>query len=157
MARRIAYDALRADYDTSYSPLLRVFVVAADGATPRMLRDLPGPDDLETVTAWSNDGTRLLVASCRRSEAGVTDCPSTMAVVPASGGPEVRIDVTEGFAGADGTVQVWAPDDRSILTTPLGPDGQPMGDAVSWDPLTGRSTPVPWNGAGGPSWQRLAP
>lgn len=155
---QIAYDAIRADYETNpSSPLVRVFIVAGDGGTPRILRDFPDINDSEVVVAWSNDGSRLLVSSCHYSEPGVTDCPSTMAVVPIGGGPEVRIDIPKGFPGADGTVQVWAPDDGAILTTPLGPDGLPRGDALSWDPLTGRSTTVPWNGAGGPSWQRLAP
>ena len=44
---QIAYDALRADYEATGSPLLRVFIVAADGGAPRILRDLAGADDLE--------------------------------------------------------------------------------------------------------------
>ena len=129
-----------------------------EGGTPRILRDLPDTNDLEVVAAWSNDGTRLLVSSCHRSEARGHGLPiDDGGGAGRTGGPEVRIDVPEGFPELDGTVHVWAPDDRSILTTPLGPDGLPWATPLSWDPLTGRSTPAPWNGAGGPSWQRLAP
>ena len=155
---QIAYDALRADYETSHSPLLRVFIVAGDGGSPRILRDLPSKDDLETVAAWSNDGTRLLISGCYRSEAGVTDCPSTFLVTPADGnGPDVRIDVAEGFPELDGTHAMWAPDDRSIVTTPVDAQGVPVGGPLSWDPLTGRSQPAPWPGTSHSSWQRLAP
>ena len=153
--KQIAFTAVGIDFN----PEGRVFVVDSDGGVPRLLRDV-APGDSETLVDWSNDGERLLISGCYRSEGLVDDCPTTMEVVPVSGrGPVVRIDVAKGFPGADGTSQVWAPDDTSIITTPLSNDESPipMGDAVSWDALTGRSRPVPWNGAGSTSYQRLAP
>ena len=91
---QIAYGSLRADYEATGSPLLRVFIVAAEGGAPRILRNLADASDLEVVAAWSNDGTRLLISGCYRSEGIVADCPSTFLVTPADGnGPDVRIDV----------------------------------------------------------------
>jgi Tol biopolymer transport system component len=154
---QIAYNAVPTDYETANSGLLRVFIVAADGGTPRILRDLSSVDDLESVAAWSNDGKRLVISGCYRSEAGVEDCPSTMEVVPVGGGPVVRLDFAGGFPGLDGTQSTWAPDDRSIVTTPADAQGVPVGTPLSWDPLTGRSSSAPWTGTSAPSWQRLAP
>jgi dipeptidyl aminopeptidase/acylaminoacyl peptidase len=154
---QIAYNVLGADFETSNdTPWWRVYVVGADGQAPRLLRDFP-PGDHEDVVAWSNDGKRLLIAGCYRSE-GALDCPSSFVVVPVDGnGPDVRIDVAEGFPGLDGTHSMWAPDDASIVTTPVDAQGVPVGSPLSWDPLTGRSRPAPWVGTSGSSWQRLAP
>lgn len=154
---QIAYNVLGADFETSAdTPWWRVYVVGADGQAPRLLRDFP-PGDHEDVVAWSNDGKRLLIAGCYRSE-GALDCPSTFVVVPVYGnGPDVRIDVAEGFPGLDGTHSMWAPDDRSIVTTPVDAQGVPVGSPLTWDPLTGRPRPAPWAGTSDSSWQRLAP
>jgi Tol biopolymer transport system component len=157
--KQIAYTAIGVDQESNAdAPWWRVYVVGPDGQAPRLLRDvLPPAGDWESAVAWSNDGKRLLVAACYRSE-GATDCPSTFVVVPVDGsGPDVRIDVAEGFPGLDGTHSMWAPDDRSIVTTPVDAQGVPVGKPLSWDPLTGQSRPAPWAGTSDSSWQRLAP
>ena len=155
---RIAYTAWAVDYQTNAEgSLARAYVVSADGQGTRPFRDLP-KDDLEGVVAWSNDGTRILLSGCYARPPGVQQCGSTFSKIPSDGeGPVIQIDVPGGFPNADGTGHLWAPDDRSILTTPLGPQGRPISSPLLWDPLTGRSQPTPWDQSGIPSWQRLAP
>ena len=78
----------------------------------------------------------------------VTDCPSTMIVVPVGRTvPTSGSTSRRGSPERTGPVQVWAPDDGAIVTTPLGPDGLPRGDAAVVGPADGSiDRRRPWNG-----------
>ena len=81
-----------------------------------------------------------------------------LSVVPAfGGGPDVKLQVPAGPAGTDTTAYVWAPDDESILATPVDAEDQPLPGSSVIDLATRQSRPVPWAGVVDSSWQRLAP
>ncbi len=154
---RIAYSAYGVDFETGGS-LLRAYVVTADGQSNRVLRALP-ENDLENVTDWSNDGTRLLIEGCYDDPADdIADCVTAYSVIPVDGnGPVVELDVPAVARAAENTWHVWAPDDGRILTVPVDFAGNPTSTPLLWDSLTGRSRAWPGPTAGRPSWQRLAP
>ena len=153
---RIAYTGYAVDYLTGGSQA-RAFVVSADGQSNRMIRPIPD-GDLNYARDWSNDGRRLFVGGCHFAPAADAVCEDTSAVVPVDGGsPDVRINVGAEASAADQRTDRWAPDDGSILTTPLDAQGQPVSTSLLWEFATGRSRPVPWTGGGDPSWQRVAP
>jgi Tol biopolymer transport system component len=148
--------AYEVDYLTGGSQV-RAYVVSADGQSNRILRPIPD-GDLNFARDWSNDGTRLFVGGCHYAPAVDAVCEDTSAVVPVDGnGVDVKINVGAEAAGADQRTDRWAPDDGSILTTPLDAQGQPVSASLLCGVATGRSRPVPWTGGGDPSWQRLAP
>lgn len=82
----------------------QVFVVPAEGGTPRQLTS--GPYDHDGTPAWTPDGTALVVSADRRDDADLDPGDSELH----------RIDVASGRL--------------TTLTTRVGPDGQP---AVSPD------------------------
>ena len=155
---RIAYSAWAVDYNTNPdASLVRAFVVSADGQGNRILKPIPD-GDLNSAGEWSNDGSRLFVGGCHYAPVADAVCEDTSALVTVDGtGADVKIDMGAGAAGADQTKYMWAPDDRSMLTTPLDAQGLPMLEVLLWDTTTGRSRPVPWAGNGDTSWQRTAP
>jgi hypothetical protein len=131
---------------------LQVHVMAADGTGDRIL---PVPEDAvwQAPLSWSNDGTRLLAIR------GYTGDPEGAVAValPADGsGVGLEFDTTEPIALACCAAWEWAPDDTSILGTPIDAAGRPLGP-VLLDPATGGSTAAPWSSLSQPSWQRLAP
>jgi hypothetical protein len=151
--QQIAYTAWATDYATGGSQA-RAFVVSADGGMPRVLRTRPA-DDVEVIPIWSNDGTRLLVSGCATQPNG--ECTGASSVVPASGGLGVELEMA-ALPAHDSVIQEWAPDDASIVTTPMDSNGVAIVGSLVSDPLTGRSRPVPWaDGGGASSWQRRAP
>jgi hypothetical protein len=101
--------------------------------------------------SWSNDGTRLL--AIRGYTGGFEE--SVAVVVPADG---------SGFGVEAGTVGIphqaccstwaWAPDDSSILGTPVGEAGEAL-DQVLIDPVDGTASVAPWAANSPPTWQRL--
>ena len=119
--------------------------------------DVP-PNDLTIAGDWSNDGTRLFIGGCHYEAVDNPPvCNDTSVVVPVDGnGPSVTIDGIGASPGAGGVNHLWAPDDQSIVTTPTDAQGKPIQGALLWDPVTGRSHPVPWAGKGDVSWQRTA-
>jgi len=151
---RIAY----ATWAVDLSVQARAHLISADGQTDRLLRPV-ADDALEGwPNMWSNDGTRLLIGGCRTDPADPNSCLGYLSVVPSDGlGPDAKVQGIGTIPGADATRYLWAPDDRSILATPLDVQGQPLPGSLAIDVATGRSGPVPWVGTTDPSWQRLAP
>ena len=102
---------------------------------------------------WSNDSQRLVLLR------GYTDGYSTVsaAIVPADGSSspqtvEVRIPAIQECCA---TFE-WAPDDNSILVTPVDAATRPQLQLLL-DPDTGAIIRAPWNASSDPAWQRLAP
>jgi WD40 repeat protein len=108
--------------------------------------DAPGP--------WSNDGTRLVIVR-GYSDAGYEDV--TAAIVPANGTGS-PVETAHGLSLIkDCCVALdWAPDDSSILWSPVGESATPQAQLLV-DPETGAVTPAPWQAISDPAWQRLAP
>jgi Tol biopolymer transport system component len=130
----------------------QIHVMAADGTGDRIL---PMPEDAvwQAPLSWSNDGTRLLAI---RGYTGYAE-GSVAVALPANGtGVGLEFDTTGAIALSCCTAWEWAPDDTSILGTPTDAAGQSLAQ-VLLDPVTGKSTAVPWSSTSQPSWQRLAP
>lgn len=127
-------------------------VVAADGTGDRALPDPPGAV-WNAGSAWSNDGTSLLIL--RGYSGGMEDVRAV--VIPADGlshGVEVPYD---GVINGDCCAAFeWAPDDSKILATPTGTGGVPQQQVII-DPRTGAAEAAPWTSASDPTWQRKAP
>jgi hypothetical protein len=132
--------------------LARAYVVPAAGHAPRLLRTRPA-EDVDGASSWSNDGTRVLVQGCAMQPND--ECTTVSSVLSADGSAAVTLDVA-GLPALEGMIQEWAPDDASILTTPLDGAGIALPGSLLSDPLTGESRPAPWAAGGDPSWQRLA-
>ena len=154
---RIAYAAQ--DVVIPAGDMDRVHILTLEGLTDRVLTPKPGVD-WEGFLSWSNDGTRLLIWRCYN--AAPSDCETSFAVIPADGsGFGVDMDRGREFQNVE-TDNQWAPDDSSILTTPIDNLGQPLVRSLLWDPATGVSRTAPWGAPqfsswpGYPSWQRVA-
>jgi dipeptidyl aminopeptidase/acylaminoacyl peptidase len=84
-----------------------IYVVSADGGTPKQMTNTPGP---ETAPVWSPDGTELAYLSAMdpRSWAEKVD----VVVMPANGGPARNLtrDFPDSATGA-----TWSPDGKSLL------------------------------------------
>jgi hypothetical protein len=101
---------------------------------------------------WSNDGRRLVLLR------GYTDGYSTVsaAIVPADGSsssPPIEVPIP-AIQECCATFE-WAPDDSSILVTPVDVSTRPQPQLLL-DPDTGEVTGAPWNAMSDPAWQRLA-
>jgi dipeptidyl aminopeptidase/acylaminoacyl peptidase len=114
----------------------------------------PNADDhfWDALPTWSNDGRRLVLLR------GYADGYSTVTavIVPADGSPstpdvEVPIPAIQECCA---TIE-WAPDDSSILLTPVDASTRPQLQRLL-DPHTGAITAAPWNTASDPAWQRVA-
>ena len=143
---RIAYSATASDPNQN---TYRVHVVAADG-TGDLALPLPDGATFEDTPAWSNDGTRLAVdrGYATRNQDMV------LAVVPADG-HGVGVETVHGLTGCCDNDNEWAPDDSSILTTPIDSSGNPLPQLL-WNPVSGATRPAPWAATSEPTWQRLA-
>jgi hypothetical protein len=108
--------------------------------------DAPGP--------WSNDGRRLVIAR-GHADTGYEDV--TAAIVHPNG-TESPVETGHGLALVRDCCATfdWAPDDSSILWSPVGVSGTPQAQLLI-DPETGAVTPAPWQAVSDPAWQRLAP
>ena len=128
----------------------KTHVIAADGSGDRELPSPPGAVWNAHAT-WSNDGTRLFIASGYSD--GMDDVRGV--VIPADGrnfGVEVAQDVETECCAA----WIWSPDDSKVLgrSTPLvGAPRQP----IVIDIAAKQAIPAPWAVTSDPTWQRLAP
>ncbi|MEP6639492.1 MAG: LpqB family beta-propeller domain-containing protein [Chloroflexota bacterium] len=128
----------------------QIQVVTQDGARNVTL-PMPAGATWEDAPFWSNDSTRLVVT---RGYAAHND-DVVLAAVPADG-RGVGVETAHGLTGCCDTTSEWAPDDRSILTTPEDMNGAPI-QQLLWDPSTGATRPAPWPATSVPTWQRIAP
>jgi Tol biopolymer transport system component len=151
---RVAPDGSRVAYDVSTIDPTRnryqVHVRDIDGSGTLILT-MPQGATFQGATAWSNDGTRLVVVRGYASR----NQEMTLAVLPADGSA-VGIESDRGLTGCCDTITEWAPDDTSILISPTDLSGQ-FKPQLLLDPLTGTSRPAPWDATSNPAWQRLAP
>jgi Tol biopolymer transport system component len=138
----------------------RLFVIDADGQNFRRLAD-----EAETglwtegEPAWSPDGTRIAFNRWRGDDAGNWPAQS-IGIVPSSGGSVTPLGVAPPD---DGALIEWAPDGRSILSTPAT-----VADTFSWgnqldgsvarptliDISTGAASQLDWSVGSASSWQR---
>ena len=145
---RVAY----AGHDPSREGLtVRSYIIDADGTNERPL-DVGG--EFHVPSIWSNDGTRLLIG---RFDATSTHIGTEIVPVddPASA---VAVTCPPSFEAEGCAVDLttWSPDDRTLLGRVVDRDtGQALA-SVTVDAATGRSTVVPWEVTGDPSWQRVA-
>jgi dipeptidyl aminopeptidase/acylaminoacyl peptidase len=140
------------DWDSAPVLTARTHVMAADGSSDRVL-PLPSGASWQGVAGWSNDGNRLLVVRGRTG--GYHE--SVPALIPADGsGPGTEIAFPGGVIGACCAVWEWAPDDSSILGTPVGASGA-FEEQILLDPETSTYRSVPWRTTSQPAWQRTAP
>jgi len=103
---------------------------------------------------FSNDGRRIALGR-GYAEAGYTDM--TLVILSADGaGPQVETARGAGLTEEYGATLEWAPDDSSILYTPVDSSARPLPQLLI-DPETGDVTPAPWRATSPPAWQRLAP
>src|SRR5262245_54024976 len=131
-------------------PDVQVHLIKGDGSP---VRTLPTPKgDFQAPESWSNDGTRLLAARGSESDSE----PSRLVVLPVDGsGSGIEIKYPGSLDWGDPVTWEWAPDDSSILGTPLSGD-TPI-DQILVDPVAGTSRTPSWTSVSLPSWQRLAP
>jgi Tol biopolymer transport system component len=130
----------------------RIHVISADATGNRMIGHHPDAT-WEALPVWSNDGERVVVL--RGYTVGYKDIYGV--VLPADGsglGVETKQPLMP--VGGAGAIQVWAPDDTSILTMPVDRFGGAL-PQVLWDPVTGASTSTSWAATSKPAWQRKVP
>jgi Tol biopolymer transport system component len=139
-------------HDSDTTNTIQIHIVAADGTGDRVL-PIAGAAVWQAPFGWSNDGTRLI--AIRGYGAGDEDDRAVLIPVDASGsGTEIKS--TGVIQGSCCSVWEWAPDDSSILGTPIDSSSAAL-DQVLVDPVAGTSRTVSWNTVSQPSWQRLAP
>ena len=130
----------------------RSHVIAADGTGDRALPDPPGAV-WNAGSAWSNDGSKLLVL--RGYGPAYEDVRAV--VIPADGrstGIEIPYD---GVINRECCAAFeWAPDDSRILVTPSDSGGEPLQQVII-DPRTGAAETAPWATTSDPAWQRTGP
>jgi Tol biopolymer transport system component len=127
-----------------------VWVVGADGKGAQQL-----PEPAGTVWSgnpvWSNDGKRLFIV---RGD-GPLPTDGRPAIVPADGSGTGTDLPSEGITlGECCLTSVWAPDDATILVTPVDTAGLPLPQVIV-DPVAGTIRPAPWTTTSDPTWQRL--
>lgn len=143
---RIAYHQWHDHVDLT----ARTHIVRTDGTGDTVLE----PDSAwNAVLGWSNDGTRLVMV---RGNSGGYEGARMVAIPVDGGGRGVEMQYQGDPNLECCSAWAWAPDDAMILGTPTDKLGDPLAQ-VLWDPMTGGTTPAPWNAASPPSWQRLAP
>ena len=128
---------------------VRTHVVRADGSGDRLLRTEP-VGDFDGGAEWSNDGTRLVIGRGYGDDIHAV----VLAVDGSDAGVRSRVPLVTSIQCC--SVFEWAPDDSSVLVTPIGESGTPSQQVVL-DPRTGEMHPAPWATVSQPSWQRLAP
>ncbi len=131
---------------------VQTHIITADGTPVRTL-PIPSGAVWQAPYGWSNEGTRLLVI--RGYSSGYEK--ARPAVVPVDGsGFGAEIPYPGGMDVGPPLTWEWAPDDSTILGTPLSASGDLLGQLLL-DPVHGTSRLVPWSSDSQPSWQRLAP
>jgi dipeptidyl aminopeptidase/acylaminoacyl peptidase len=135
-------------HDTSAEALTsRTHVVAVDG-TGDLAVDTSPESIADAGFAWSNDGTRLIVARYYSGDGSKADS----AILPIDRSSQgIKIACPPGAPAGDCTADwSWSPDDSLLLGT--------IGDSQFLaDPATGQIRVAPWTATGHPAWQRVAP
>jgi Tol biopolymer transport system component len=127
-----------------------VWVVGADGKGAHQLPE-PAGTSWSADPVWSNDGKRLFII---RGD-GPLPTDGRPAIVPADGGGTGTDLPAEGIVlGECCLTSVWAPDDSTILVTPVDAGGHPLPQVIV-DPVAGTIRPAPWTTNSDPTWQRL--
>ena len=129
----------------------RTHVVLADGTEDR---ELPMPPDVlwNAGSAWSNDGSRLLIIQGHATDYS----ESRMAVAPADGTAVATEIDTEGPISSECCLTwEWAPDDSWIIIRPVDSQGA-GGQQIVVDPVAGTSRVTSWTTTGEPTVQRVA-
>ena len=127
-----------------------VWVVPANGRDPKQLPE-PSSTLWNANPVWSNDGKRLFVIRSDRPD----NTNARPAVVPADGlGNGTDISYPGTINGACCLTSQWAPDDSSILVTPMDESNNPLPQVII-DPVAGTIRPAPWTTTSDPTWQRL--
>jgi Tol biopolymer transport system component len=130
----------------------RVHVATVDGSATDRLLPMPDGAIFQDLPAWSNDGTRLVVARGYAPH----DQDMVLAVVPADGSG-VGVETEHRITSCCTNSYEWAPDDTTILVTLYGFEDQQPLRQVLLDPATGATRPAPWTTTSVPAWQRRAP
>lgn len=135
-------------------PVMTAEALVLDVEEPGVARPLPvGRAVWQVPIGWSNDGARVLLT---RGYTGDVD-DIVLAVAPVDGSTTgLETPRGDSIAGACCPSAEWAPDDRSILITPVDLAGRAQ-PQILIDASTGAATPVGWEATSAPSWQRLAP
>jgi dipeptidyl aminopeptidase/acylaminoacyl peptidase len=103
-------------------------------------------DQHDTEPVWSPDGTKIL------TQRFVFGKSAWMAVLPADGsGPGVDLDLRSTEYPPSGWRGQFSPDGSLVIAY-----YDYTGEAVTFDPLTGTSTPMPWTVSDVPTFQRIA-
>ena len=107
----------------------------------------------DAVATWSNDGQRVAIVR-GYSPTGYSDV--TVIIVRADGTGQ-RVETDHGLAlNSECCAKFeWAPDDRSILWSPVDAGGTSLPQLLI-DPTTGVVTAAPWRAVSDPAWQRVA-
>jgi dipeptidyl aminopeptidase/acylaminoacyl peptidase len=129
---------------------VQTHIIAADGTGDRVL-PMPTNAVWQAPESWSNDGTRLLVI---RGYTGDLTQALPVAIPVAGSGFGVEIPYTGGIGTPDVSAWEWAPDDTSILGTPVDASSTTL-DQVLLDPVAGTLRTPSWTSVGQPTWQRL--
>jgi hypothetical protein len=133
-------------------PRARLHVVDADGSGDRLVDSTPGTTFVSGQSAWSNDGTRMVLL--RGVDGGARE---ESVVVPTEGdGPTVTLVCGAGQDVACPGDWVWSPDDTALLGAVI--ENDVVTGYVAADPATGAVTALDWPGDSTMlSWQRRAP
>jgi Tol biopolymer transport system component len=129
---------------------VQTHIIAADGTGDRIL-PIPTGAVWQAPASWSNNGTRLLAI---RGYTGDVAQARPVAVPVAGSGFGIEIPYPGGINTGNVSDWEWAPDDTSILGTPMDASGATL-DQVLLDPVAGTSRTLPWASVSQPSWQRL--
>ncbi len=131
---------------------VQTHIIAADGTGDRTL-PIPATAVWQAPESWSNDGTRLLVM---RGYTGGMEQSRPVALPVSGNGFGIEIPYSGGVGTPDVSAWEWAPDDTSVLGTPIDASGATLPQLLL-DPVAGTSRTPPWASVSQPSWQRLAP
>ena len=135
--------------DSSCCLTVQTHVIRADGTGDRIL-PTPSLAMWQSPESWSNDGTFMLAIR------GYTGGPREARPVaaPADGsGLGTEIPYPGGMSTTPTSGWEWAPDDSSILGTPVDDAGAPLSQVLVY-PVGGTFAVAPWTTSSNPSWQR---
>jgi dipeptidyl aminopeptidase/acylaminoacyl peptidase len=150
-------DGKRIAYGTSDGPdpnvPARTHVALADGSGDVAID--PHPESVGAAgTAWSNDGTRLIIARIYRRDGQDIFHNAVVPIDRSSLG--VEIECPSGASPTDCVANwAWSPDDSVLIGTWSDATGGSVRLLLA-DPSTGVIRPAPWTATGDPTWQRVA-
>ena len=131
---------------------VQTHIVRADGTGDGILSS-PAGVQWQAIESWSNDGTRMLVV---RGDTGGYEKARPVAVPVDGSSSGVEIPYPGGMGDTQTAAWAWAPDDSSILGTPINASGTVLGQ-VLLDPVKGTFRSLNWSSVSDPSWQRIGP